>query len=298
MMEPTFVTTLVIALVAGAGVFLVFIGLALPPSVRLEKPEKGLLAGLQRRLDAAELPVTAGEFVTTCGVFGAVVAGLAVLLGAPVLALVGLVLAPVILWQRYEAQRDRFRQEYNESLAETVQLLREGFSATGSLRDALHHVVRNGLPPAVVDFEEVWSAQATGIDLEDAFAPVIERRRNPYLRMVAEALALKASEGGNVGQVLLGLETMIREQVYLRQEIEAKQSQARLESTIVSLSPFFFFLAIKLLPWMREYELGFYHTFLGQIVLAVAAAFSVTSFFMARRIATRGLTLEVKEVTA
>jgi len=288
--------TLALALMAGAGIFLAFTSLTLPRRVRLEKPEKSLMKRLQARLNAAELPVTAREFVTLCLVLTLVTAGIAILLGAPALALAGLLVVPVLLWQRYETQRDRFSQEYNESLAEVTQLLREGFHATGSLRDALDHAVKNGPNPAVADFREVWRAQATGSSLEEAFAPIVQRRRNPYLRMVAEALTLKATEGGDVGQVLLGLETMIREQVALRREIAAKQTQARLESTIVCLAPIAFFLAMKVLPWMREYEAGFYRTLLGQIVLAVVVVFSMSAFFLSRRLATRGLTLEVKEV--
>ena len=288
--------TLIFALLAGAGVFLVFSSLVLPRTVRLEKPEKGLSGKLQTRLDAAELPISAREFLTLCLVLALLTAGAAVILGAPALGLAGLLVVPVMVWQRYEARRDKFRQEYDESLSEAVQLLREGFSATGALRDALDHVVRNGMDPAAADFREVWQALSVGTDLAEAFVPVVERRRNPYLRMVAEALTLKASEGGDVGEVLLGLETMIREQVALRKEITAKQSQARLESTIVCLSPLIFFLALKILPWMRDYESGFYRTLLGQIVLAVAVVFSMLSFFLARKLATQGLVMEVKEV--
>jgi Flp pilus assembly protein TadB len=102
---------------------------------------------------------------------------------------------------------------------------------------------------------------------------------------------------GNIGEVLSGLETMIREQTQLRREIAAKQSQAKLESTIVSLAPVGFFLAMKLLPWMRGYAQGFYRTLMGQAVLALALVFSVASYFMARRLATQGLTLEIKPVS-
>jgi Flp pilus assembly protein TadB len=291
-------TTILLALLAGAGIFLAFHGLTAPRTVRLERPgpDKGPMARLQARLDAAELPVTAREFVTLYAVLAAVVAGVGLFLGAPALALAGLVVVPALLWQRFEARRDDFRQKYDGTLAETVQLLREGFSATGALRDALGHVVRNGPDPAAADFREVWRGQATGLDLEEAFAPIVERRRNPFLRMVAEALALKASEGGDVGEVLLGLERMIRGQVILRREIAAKQSQARMESTVVSLAPLGFFLAMKLLPWMRTYESGFYRTGLGQIALAVVVVFSMMAFFLARRLAVRGLTMEVKEI--
>ncbi|MEE8391272.1 MAG: type II secretion system F family protein [Anaerolineae bacterium] len=288
----------ILALLGAAGVFLAFNGLTAPRTVRLEKPssDEGLMAKLQARLDAAELPVTAREFVTLYAVLAFAMAGVGLFLGAPALALAGLIVVPALLWQRYEARRDDFRQKYDQSLAETVQLLREGFSATGALRDALDHTVRNGPDPAAADFREVWRGQATGLDLEEAFAPVVERRRNPFLRMVAEALALKASEGGDVGEILLGLERMIRGQVILRREIAAKQSQARMESTVVSLAPIGFFLAMKLLPWMRTYESGFYRTPLGQIALAVVIVFSMLAFFLARRLAVRGLTMEVKEI--
>ena len=288
----------ILALLGAAGVFLAFNGLTAPRTVRLEKPSSdgGPMSKLQARLDAAELPVTAREFVTLYLVLAFAMAGVGLFLGAPALALAGLIVVPALLWQRYEARRDDFRQKYDQSLAETVQLLREGFSATGALRDALDHTVRNGPDPAAADFREVWRGQATGLDLEEAFAPVVERRRNPFLRMVAEALALKASEGGDVGEILLGLERMIRGQVILRREIAAKQSQARMESTVVSLAPIGFFLAMKLLPWMRTYEQGFYRTPLGQIALAVVIVFSMLAFFMARRLAVRGLTMEVKEI--
>jgi Flp pilus assembly protein TadB len=286
----------IFALLAAAGAFLAFHGLVAPRVVRLDAPQKGLGKQLQARLDAAELPVTAREFTTLYVTLTAGVALMAVVLGTPALALAGAVIVPALLWQRFEARRDHFRQEYDESLAEVVQLLREGFAATGAMRDALHHVVRNGSAPAGADFAEVWNAQATGEGLEQAFAPIVERRRNPYLRMVAEALALKASEGGSAGEVLLGLETMIREQVILKREIAARQSQARMEAIIVSLAPIGFFLAVKILPWMRGYEGGFYSTALGQIVLAIAVVFSMLTYFLSRRLANSGLTLEVEEV--
>lgn len=291
---------LVLALLAGAGVFLAFSGMVIPRSVRLARPgsEKSPLGRLQARLDAAEMPVSAREFVSVYVGIIAVSILLALVLAAPIFVLVGAILGPVILWQRYEGQRDKFRQAYDESLAESVQLLREGFSATGILRDAIDHVVRNGPDPAAADFREVWAGMATGKSLEESFDPVVERRNNAYLRLVAEALALKATEGGSARDVLLGLETMIRDQVMLKREVLAKQSQARLESTIVSLAPWGFFLALKLLPWMHEYEGGFFSTLLGQMTLVGAAIFSMLSFFMSRRISMRGMSLEVKEVSA
>ena len=285
------------ALLAAAGVYLAFAALVFPPQVRLAtQRDSSLLSRLQTRLDAAELPIAAAEFVGTSvggGVLGVLIA---LWLQAPAFGLVGFILTPLLLWQRLAGQQQAFRRAYAESLAEVVSLLREGFSATGSLADAFENALNNGPDPAAVDFRTVWEQHQLGEDLETAFAPVQERRHNPYLNMVAEALTLKSQQGGNAGTVLLGLETMIREQVALLKEINAKQSQAKLEATIVSLAPMGFFLMIKALPWMRTYEQGFYSTSLGQIVILIAIVFSIIAYVLSQRIATRGLDLEIAEV--
>ena len=288
---------LILALLGAAGVYLIVSSLLTPRSIKLERPmEARGLRALQARLDAAELPVSAQEFLTACGGAALLSAAVALLLGAPALVVAGLTVVPALLWQRYESQRDKFRQAYDEGLAECVQLLREGFAATGALLTALDHTARNGPDPAAADFREVWSQYNVNVPLAQALANVAARRHNPYFNMVAEALSLKETQGGNISEILLGLETMVREQIALRREIAAKQAQARLESTIVSLAPVGFFLAMKVVPWLRAYENGFYQTLLGQIALTIAVIFSAVAFFLARRLATRGLTLEVKLV--
>jgi Flp pilus assembly protein TadB len=285
------------ALIAAAGAFLLVNALLAPRRIRLEQPTevKGL-RGLQARLDAAELPITAREFLAACGGVAVMACVAALFLNAPALILAGLIIGPILVWMRLEGQRDKFRLAYDQSLAECVQLLREGFAATGALRDAIDHAARNGIDPAAADFREVWSGHVSGMEWGEAFAPITLRRRNPYLRMVAEALSLKAKEGGQIGEVLIGLETMIREQVTLRKEITAKQAESRIESIIVSLAPIGFFLGMKLVPMLQRYEGGFYTTVGGQIALVVVVLLSVAAFTLARWLAGRGLTLDVKEV--
>lgn len=286
----------IFSLLAAAGAFLFAHALLSTRHVRLQQPAE--LQGLQRlqaKLAAAELPITAREFLATSGAIAIASAVIGLLLSAPALAVAGLIIGPILIWIRLEAQRDKFRLAYDQSLAECVQLLREGFAATGALRSAIDHAARNGLDPAAVDFRELWSLYVSSQDWSDAFAPIVARRRNPYLRMVAEALALKAKEGGSIGEVLIGLETMIREQVVLRKEITARQAEARIESVIVSLVPIGFFLGMKLLPFLQHYEGGFYATLGGQAALAVAMLLSVIAFTAARYLAGQGLSLEVKE---
>lgn len=288
------------ALVGAAGVYFAFLGLTAAPAIPLKAPGQtsfpaNLVAQLQARLDAAELPVSANQFLMFCVIAAGAAAFVASIFGTPALTLAGVVIAPLLIWQRYEDQRDDFRQKYDESLAEVAQLLREGFSATSTVRGALDHAARNGPDPAAADLREVWSSHQLGAELANAFAPVVERRRNPHLRMIAEALSLKATEGGNIREVVEGLETMVREQVNLRREIAAKQALARIESIIVCLAPVGIFILMQVTPSLRMYEGSFYQEGQGEIILTLSMIGSAVAFFLARYLATRGLTLEVKE---
>ena len=291
------ILTFVLAFLAASGVFLFYAGLVFPPRVQLTQPAqaRGLLS-LQARLDAAELPITARELMIVLVIAASISGLLALLLVAPALILAGVTVVPAIFWQRLETQRDQFRLAYDTSLAQCVQLMREGFATTGSLVTAIDQAARNGSEPAAADFREVWRDCNVGTDLKDAFAAVTARRRNPNLRMVADVLTLKGTEGGTAGEVLLGLETMVREQVTLRREIAARQAQVRTETLLVSLAPLTFFLVIKLVPALQAYEHGFYSTWPGQVALTVVVIMSAACFFLSRRIASSGLTVEAKEV--
>ena len=293
------ILTFVLAFLAASGVFLFYAGLVFPPRVQLTQPAqaRGLLS-LQARLDAAELPITARELMIVLVIAASISGLLALLLVAPALILAGVTVVPAIFWQRLETQRDKFRLAYDTSLAQCVQLMREGFATTGSLITAIDQAVRNGSEPAATDFREVWRGCSVGTDFKDAFTVVTARRRNPNLRMVADVLTLKDTEGGTAGEVLLGLETMVREQVTLRREIAAKQAQVRTETLIVCLAPLTFFLILKLVPSMRVYEHGFYSTWPGQVALTTVVLLSAAAFFLSRRLALRGLTIEAREVAA
>ena len=91
-MNPNFI----LALLAAAGIFFAFSGLVMPRHVRLDQPTPSRgLAALQARLDAAELPVKANEFIVTCLVTAIICAVVAIVLGTPALAM-----ASTMAWPR------------------------------------------------------------------------------------------------------------------------------------------------------------------------------------------------------
>lgn len=287
-------TTWIFAALAGAGVLLAWIGATTRVFVRVVPADRrGLVAKLDARLQAAEVPLTAREFLLTgLGIGLALAGGALVILGPTVLSGVVLLIGPVAYWQVWAAKQERFRRDYVVALDKTIETLLRSYSANPNLNAALHEATPFMLEPVRSDFVQVVTALQTGTSISDAIYQVAERRRNPYFDMLAEALAVREQQGGKLKTVLQGLQSLMHGVIQIQNEVRARQTQPKLEGTIVAIAPFGFLILLKLV--MSQYEGGFYATLEGQIVLGVAIVFSGVAYLLAQRIAKAGLDLEAQ----
>jgi Flp pilus assembly protein TadB len=287
-------TTWIFAALAGAGVLLAWIGATTRAFVRVVPADRrGLVAKLDARLQAAEVPLTAREFLLTgLGIGLALAGGALVILGPTVLSGVVLLIGPVAYWQVWAAKQERFRRDYVVALDKAIETLLRSYSANPNLNAALHEATPFMLEPVRSDFVQVVTALQTGTSISDAVYQVAERRRNPYFDMLAEALAVREQQGGKLKTVLQGLQSLMHGVIQIQNEVRARQTQPKLEGTIVAIAPFGFLILLKLV--MGQYEGGFYATLEGQIVLGVAIVFSGVAYLLAQRIAKAGLDLEAQ----
>ncbi len=282
------------AALAAAGVWLAWLAATTRAYVRVAPvTQSGLLARLDARLQAAEVPVTAREFLLTGLAIGAGLAGGALLvLGPTVLAAVVLLSGPVIYWQVWAAKLARYRRAYLLALDKAIETLLRAYTANPNLNAALQEATPYMLEPVRSDFVQVVTALQTGTSISDAVYQVAERRANPYFDMLAEALAVREQQGGKLKSVLQGLQSLMHGVIQIQNEIRARQTQPQLEGAIVAVAPFGFLILLKV--GMAQYEGGFYATLEGQLVLAVAIIFSGLAYLLAQKIARAGLDLEAQ----
>lgn len=290
-------TVWILAALAGAGVLLAWIGATTRPFVRVAPADRqGLLARLDARLQAADIPLTSREFLLTGLAIGAALAGGALaILGPTVLSAVVLLVGPVVYWQVWTAKQERYRRDYILALDKAIETLLRAYSANPNLNAALQEATPYMLEPVRSDFVQVVTALQTGTTISDAVYQVAERRRSPYFDMLAEALAVREQQGGKLKGVLQGLQSLMHGVIQIQNEVRARQTQPKLEGTIVAVAPFGFLVLLKLV--MAQYEGGFYATLEGQIVLAVAIVFSGLAYLLSQRIAKAGLDLEPQGAT-
>jgi Flp pilus assembly protein TadB len=284
----------IFAALAGAGVLLAWIGATTRPFVRVAAPDRrGPLTQLEGRLQAADIPLSAREFLLAgLGIGLAVAGGSLVVLGPTVLSGVVLLVGPVAYWQVWVAKQERYRRDYVAALDKAIETLLRSYSANPNLNAALQEATPYMLEPVRSGFVQVVTALQTGSSISDAVYQAAERRRDPYFDMLAEALAVREQQGGQLKGVLQGLQRLMHGVIRIQDEVRARQTQPKLEGTIVAAAPFVFLVLLKLV--MGDYEGGFYATLEGQMVLAVAIVFSGAAYLLSQRIAKAGLDLEAQ----
>lgn len=291
-----------LALVLGLGVYLVYSSLTSVPRVPLGRhmedldavsERRGLLASLQTKLQQADLPISAEEFLGTGLMIGLVVSALLLLLTRqPVVAIVALLLGPAGYWIILEQQRDRDVRAYQDALADALDIIENTFAATPSIQAGIKDVVRYGPEVLRSDFEEILTRLQTGASLEEAMAPVAARRRDLFFDMVMEALTQREQEGGSIRAVLEALASLVREQSFIYRRAMARQTQQRLEATIVSLAPLAFLIMILVMPVTSSMARPFYNSLMGQVTLVVVLLMNGAGYLWSRKIAQSGLSLE------
>jgi len=288
-----------IAFIGAAGFFIMVLSLLAHPRyslrqelARLEgrEQEGGFLARLQRKLDQADIPISAGEFLrvsTTLGV--AVGLGTFVLTGIASAGLMGFALGFFIYWSYLEDRRDKRRIAYQEALAEVVDILQEAFAATHSLLMAIDTLAEHAPEPAREDFREISRRLHVGESLPDVLREVAARRREIMFDRLTEALIANMEEGGELGPVLRALAKAVRGMARVRRQVAAAQSKIRWEARVVCIAPFVFMIILRFTA--ATLQRPFYGSIWGQLAALAVGFLSAGAYYIMNRMGRKALAI-------
>ncbi len=211
-------------------------------------------ANLARELARADLKLKVSEYLalwvaTTVGtpiaffVVGFVVPSL----HSPI-ALIGAVLigfmAPRIWLGRRKAGR---LNSFNKQLPDTITLVANALRAGSSFLQAIELVVRESRPPIATEFGRVIREVNLGLPFDTAMENMVRRMKSDDFELMATAINIQHSVGGNLAEILDSIAFTIRERVRIKGEIRSLTAQQRLSGYVVGGLPFalaaFIFLA-------------------------------------------------------
>jgi tight adherence protein B len=194
------------------------------------------------------LTVGIGRLVTFVAI-GAVVAFAAgmVLRGSVMQALLlalfcGLVLPILVLRFLRNRRRKAFGAQFPDGLDMIVRSLRAGHPVPV----AISMVAREMRDPIGSEFGIIADEITYGADLESGLRNLYFRVGQDDLPLFVTAVAIQGTTGGNLGEILQNLSTVIRDRFKMRRKIRALAAEARASALILSSLPIVMFAIVQI----------------------------------------------------
>jgi tight adherence protein B len=253
-------------------------------------------ANLSRDIARADLKLKVSEFL---GIWAGSIVGVPILfvvlsLGLPALrspiallvgALVGFMLPRLWLGRR---KGGRLRA-FDKQLPDTITLIANALRAGSSFLQAIELVVRESRPPVSTEFGRVIREVNLGLPFEQALENMVRRVRSDDLELMATAISIQHTVGGNLAEILDSIAYTIRERIRIKGEIRTLTAQQRLSGYVVGFLPialagFIFLAAPKFFDPMFINPPGLLGLPAGMIIMAMGLVMMFIGFMLIRKI--------------
>jgi tight adherence protein B len=253
-------------------------------------------ANLARDIARADLKLKPSEFLA---LWAASIVGIPLLfivfsVGLPALrsplaliigAFVGFMLPRFWLGRRKSGRLGAF----NKQLPDTITLLANGLRAGSSFLQAVELVVRESRPPMSTEFSRVIREVNLGLPFEQAMENMVRRVRSEDLELMATAINIQHTVGGNLAEILDSIAYTIRERIRIKGEIRTLTAQQRLSGYVVGFLPiglagFLFVAAPNFMQPMFEKPPEALGLPLGVVILAFGGFMMFIGFMFIRKI--------------
>lgn len=182
-------------------------------------------------LKVSELLVVWVALAAVAGVVVSLVSGL-IVVG---LAFAAFVVILLELWVRGRARKRR--EAFDRQLPVALEIMSTSLKSGFGIMESMLTVGRDMDAPLSVEFDRVINETRVGGSFEDALMRLVERVASKDFRIVARALGIHRTVGGDLAMVLDSVSTTMRERDELRGHIAALTAQQRLGGVVVGLLP-------------------------------------------------------------
>jgi tight adherence protein B len=201
-------------------------------------------ANLAREIARADLKLKPSEYLAiwAASTLGVPFIFLFLSIGLPALrnplmllvgAIVGFLLPRLWLGRRKGGRLNAF----NKQLPDTITLIANALRAGSSFLQAIELVVRESRPPVSTEFGRVIREVNLGLPFEQALDNMVRRVKSDDLELMATAISIQHTVGGNLAEILDSIAYTIRERVRIKGEIRTLTAQQRLSGYVVGFLP-------------------------------------------------------------
>ena len=244
----------------------------------------GVLDGLERKLDAADVKVSAQEFVVFYAAGVVLLSGVVGIAGGVTLALAALIIGALAPLAVLNLLAERRRSAFTSQLPDGLQLLASSLRAGYSLVQGLEAVAAEIEDPMGRELRRAVLETSLGRDLEVALDDTAKRMNSPDFDWVVIAIRIQREVGGNLAELLTSVaETMVSRE-RLRREVSALTAEGKLSAIIVGALPFA--IGMILMVMNPGYLSPLLASGIGKAMILGAVALTCAGFVWMRKVIT------------
>jgi tight adherence protein B len=253
-------------------------------------------ANLAREIARADLKLKPSEFLAIWAgsIIGVPLLFVALSIGLPALrtplallvgAFLGFILPRLFLSRRKSGRLNAF----NKQLPDTITLIANALRAGSSFLQAIELVVRESRPPISTEFGRVIREVNLGLPFEQALENMVRRVKSDDLELMATAISIQHTVGGNLAEILDSIAYTIRERVRIKGEIRTLTAQQRLSGYVVGFLPiglagFIFIAAPSFFDPMWDNEINIGGLPAGVVIIVMGLVMMGIGFMLIRKI--------------
>src|SRR5580704_4398701 len=190
----------------------------------------------------------------------------------------GFVLPILVLRYLRSRRHKKFGAQFPDALDMIVRSLRAGHPVP----IAISMVSREMRDPIGSEFGILADEITYGADLETGLRNLYFRVGQDDLPLFVTAVAIQGTTGGNLGEILQNLSTVIRERFKMRRKIRALAAEARASALILSSLPICIFAMVQIVT--PEFYASVWNEPLTKQALAMAGAWMMVGNFIMYRL--------------
>jgi tight adherence protein B len=239
--------------------------------------------GLERLLDAADVPIKGFEFLLIAAVC-ALLAYFIVLVGTRS-DLVAVAAAAIgggvpLLWLL--GKRNRRREAFNRQLPDALEALAGALRVGLSLNQGMAMVASDHPYPISAEFARGQRETNLGLSTEASLQNMAARVSSDEFDLAVAGMLTNRQVGGNMAELLDQVTATLRERVKLKNFIRVITAQQRLSAVIIMLVPPL--LLVIMLLGLHEYSGYLLTTQAGHVMLAISLCMQLLGIYCLRRI--------------
>ncbi len=248
-----------------------------------QKTKKKKARALPARLVQADWSMKPKTFMIMSLIIAVIAGGVPFALKMPPLFCLGLAVGLGFGMPRFilNSAINRRQRKFTSHFADAMDIIVRGVRTGLPLGDCLKIIAHESPDPLGSEFRRVVEGESVGIPIEVCLEQMYERMPISEVNFFATVLNIQKTTGGNLGESLANLASVLRGRKMLREKIKALSAEAKMSSIIIGSLP----VAVGGLVTVvsPDYMVELYTTPTGHRNLMIGAGMMVLGTLMMRK---------------